>query len=77
MISKQSGVAEVLKHARQADFWDVDLMAQHIVTLLNDADEYQRAVDASLKDHENCTWEAAAERIFEAYETRLDLTSTA
>ena len=73
VISKQSGVAEVLTRALQADYWDVDLMAQHIVTLLTDEDEYQRAVDASLEDQKNCTWEAAADRIVEAYESHLEL----
>ncbi|MGK0185800.1 MAG: glycogen(starch) synthase [Verrucomicrobiales bacterium] len=73
VISKQSGVAEVLTRSLQADYWDIDLMAKHIVTLLNDDDEYQRVVDASLEDQRNCTWEVAAERIVEAYETRLGI----
>lgn len=73
VISKQSGVAEVLTRALQADYWDTDLMARHIVTLLTDDEEYQRAVDASLEDQKNCTWEAAAERIVEAYEAHLEL----
>ncbi|WP_193214737.1 glycosyltransferase, partial [Luteolibacter marinus] len=36
VISKQSGVAEVLKGALKADFWDVDVMAQHIIDLIED-----------------------------------------
>jgi len=35
IISKQSGVAEVLKHAIKIDFWDVDAMADSIFALLH------------------------------------------
>lgn len=35
IISKQSGVAEVLKHALKVDFWDIDAMADAIYGLLN------------------------------------------
>jgi len=33
VISKQSGVAEILKHALKVDFWDVDAMADSIYGL--------------------------------------------
>jgi glycosyltransferase involved in cell wall biosynthesis len=35
IISKQSGVAEVLKHAVKVDFWDIDAMADAIYGILN------------------------------------------
>lgn len=35
IISKQSGVAEVLRHAIKNDFWDIDAMADSIYGLLN------------------------------------------
>jgi len=35
IISKQSGVAEVLNHAIKIDFWDVDAMADAIYGILN------------------------------------------
>jgi glycogen(starch) synthase len=34
IISKQSGVSEVLRHALKVDFWDVDEMANKIVAVL-------------------------------------------
>ena len=34
IISKQSGVAEVLTHALKVDFWDVDEMANQILSAL-------------------------------------------
>lgn len=34
LISKQSGVSEILKHALKVDFWDVDEMANKIIAVL-------------------------------------------
>ncbi len=71
VISKQSGVAEVLTHARMADYWDVDLMASHINELLTDPAAHAAAVEASLEDQRNCTWDAAAGRIVDLYRAEL------
>ena len=35
IISKQSGVAEILTHAMKTDFWDIDAMADAIYGILN------------------------------------------
>ena len=35
IISKQSGVAEILTHAVKTDFWDIDAMAEAIYGILN------------------------------------------
>lgn len=35
IISKQSGVAEILTHAVKTDFWDIDAMADAIYAILN------------------------------------------
>lgn len=73
VISKQSGVAEVMTHARKADFWDVDLMAKHITELLTDPEAREEAIRYSLQDQANCTWEAASDRIIELYQSQLGL----
>jgi glycosyltransferase involved in cell wall biosynthesis len=48
IISKQSGVAEVLAHALQVDFWDIEEMANKIVAVLKYA-----ALKSTLRDHGN------------------------
>ena len=73
VISKQSGVAEVMTHARHADFWDVNLMAEHINELLTDPKAREEAIQHSLEDQKNCTWEAATERIIELYRDQLGI----
>ncbi|TXG77782.1 glycosyltransferase family 1 protein [Patescibacteria group bacterium] len=54
LISKQSGVAEVLKNALKVDFWDVDKMAEYISAVSsNDAlrDELRDSAKRELLSH--------------------------
>jgi glycogen(starch) synthase len=67
VISKQSGVAEVLKGALKADFWDVELMAKHITDLLTDAELCQKVVQQARLDIEPATWGAAAAKVMKVY----------
>jgi hypothetical protein len=67
VISKQSGVAEVLKGALKADFWDVDLMAKHIIDLLTDDELRAHVVEQAALDMAAATWDAAAETVVEIY----------
>jgi len=68
VISKQSGVAEVLKAALKADYWDVDLMASHIVSLLTDDSLRDSVIRQARLDIAAATWDAAAERIVTLYQ---------
>ncbi|GAB1406072.1 MAG: glycosyltransferase family 4 protein [Lentimicrobiaceae bacterium] len=71
VISKQSGVAEILQHALKVDFWDIDAMADAIYALLN----YKSlpAMFAKYGAHEvdNLKWENAARHIKKVYEEVL------
>lgn len=72
VISKQSGVAEVLKHALKIDFWDVDAMADSIYGLCH----YDALADM-FKEHgktevESLKWEDAARKVKEVYENVLN-----
>lgn len=71
VISKQSGVAEVLHGALQADFWDIELMAEHIVNLIEDEELKDRVVKAGFEDLEKLTWDAAAIKIVDIFNTHL------
>ncbi|NNM28704.1 MAG: glycosyltransferase family 4 protein, partial [Akkermansiaceae bacterium] len=57
VISRQSGVSEVLKGALKADFWDTDLMAKYIVDLLTDDQLRERVLDQGSKDVAAATWD--------------------
>jgi glycogen(starch) synthase len=67
VISKQSGVAEVLKGALTADFWDVDLMAKHINDLLTDDELNAKVVQQAKRDIAASTWDAAAKKVLDIY----------
>ena len=48
IISKQSGVAEVLTHALKVDFWDINEMANKIIAVLRHPPLAQHAAPARL-----------------------------
>ena len=72
VISRQSGVSEVLKHALKADFWDIDALADQIYGLLN-----YDALSTSFKKYgkqevNNLKWENAAAKVKEVYQSVLN-----
>jgi glycosyltransferase involved in cell wall biosynthesis len=71
VISKQSGVAEILVHALKVDFWDVEGMADAIYGLLH----YKSLTSVFRKfgkqEVENLKWEDAALKVKNVYESVL------
>lgn len=68
IISKQSGVSEILKHAIKVDFWDVDAMADAIYGLLQ-YDGLNTMFRKYGKDEvDSLKWENAAVHVAEVYE---------
>src|SRR5690606_20104487 len=69
VISKQSGAAEVLRGALKADYWDVDLMAEHITSLLKDKRLVNKVVKLGHEDLKDLSWDHSAGKIYEAFKT--------
>ena len=69
VISKQSGAAEVLNGALKADYWDVDLMAAHITSLLESKRLVNKVVKQGYKDLESLSWDHSAGKILTAFNT--------
>jgi glycogen synthase len=67
VISKQSGVSEVLKGALTFDCWDVNKAASQILQLLNDSVLKRKVVKDASRDLVNITWNNAARKIMDAY----------
>lgn len=67
VISKQAGVGELLRGALVADYWDTDLMADHIVNLLRDEALRAQVVASAREDIKAATWEAAADKVVAIY----------
>ncbi|HTX88761.1 MAG TPA: glycosyltransferase family 4 protein, partial [Bacteroidales bacterium] len=67
VISKQSGVAEVLKHALKVDFWDIDALADAIYGLLH-YDALRKMFDKYGKSEvDNLKWDNAAFEVQKVY----------
>lgn len=71
LISKQSGVSEVLSHALKADFWDTDDIADKILSAIT-----HDALGKTLRSHASLqliliNWDTAAEKCNEIYKRVL------
>jgi len=67
ILSKSSGVAEVLPHAPQVDFWDVDGMVDKMASVLNDPGLSRRIVEDCRSEMQRITWDRAAEELESVY----------
>jgi glycosyltransferase involved in cell wall biosynthesis len=67
IVSKTSGVSEVLSSAVRVDFWDVDQMVDTIQKLLDDGDHHARVTNNQLNELQDITWNKAATRVQEIY----------
>ena len=67
VISKQSGVSEVLSGALKFDFWDINQAAEYILSLLDNSTLHSQVVDDASKDLKNISWDIAANRVMEGY----------
>ncbi len=72
IISKQSGVAEILRHALKVDFWDVDAMADCIYGLLNYEALAKYFIRFGQEEVNSLKWENAAREVVNVYRTVLD-----
>ncbi|MFA5182644.1 MAG: glycosyltransferase family 4 protein [Syntrophales bacterium] len=67
IISRQSGVSEVLKHALKVDFWDVDELANKMIAVLKYPPLAGELVERAREELKNLRWEKAAQEILEVY----------
>ena len=69
IISKQSGVSEILKHAIKLDFWDIDAIADAIYGLLHYDALSQMFINHGKVEVENLKWENAGVKVKQVYES--------
>jgi glycosyltransferase involved in cell wall biosynthesis len=72
IISKQSGVAEILTHAVKTDFWDIDAMADAIYAILN----YPALANMFIKNGKEevirLKWDNSARHVQDIYSRVID-----
>jgi glycosyltransferase involved in cell wall biosynthesis len=73
IISKQSGVAEVLQHAIKLDFWDVDAMADAIYGILNYPALTKMFMHYGGQEVDSLKWDKAALKVKRVYEKAMSV----
>lgn len=71
VISKQSGVSEILNYAIKIDFWDIDEMANAIYGLLHYEGISNMFKKFGKTEVDNLKWENAALKIIDIYKTLI------
>ena len=67
IISKQSGVAEILTHAVKVDFWDIDAMADAIHGILTYPALSKMFIEKGREEVDSFKWENSARHVQEVY----------
>jgi glycosyltransferase involved in cell wall biosynthesis len=68
LISKQSGVSEVMRNCLKVDFWDIDEMANQIVAVTRSQDLHDELLKNADEEYKKLSWSNVSDRIFELYE---------
>ena len=68
IVSKQSGVSEIISNCIKVDFWDVDAIAEAIVRVLEDGRDRARLQENGRAEVRRITWSGAAARIERVYD---------
>lgn len=71
VLSKQSGVREVLDHAFQVDFWDTEKMADCVLTILREKPLALQLRSEASRAVTHLTWQHQAEVVRSIYENLL------
>lgn len=73
IISKQSGISEILDHSFKVDFWDIDEMAHKILALL----KYDILNNVMSKNAQSCmedfSWDKTGRQVYNLYKKVLNL----
>jgi glycogen synthase len=73
IISKQSGVSEILKHAIKIDFWDIDKMANAIYAILNYPALTNMISENGRNEANNLRWEESAKQVYHIYHEVINI----
>ncbi|MEK7460299.1 MAG: glycosyltransferase family 4 protein [Patescibacteria group bacterium] len=71
LISKQSGVSEVLVHALKTDFWDTDDMANKILSVVSHRSLKDTLWGNSREELKKISWDVASKKCVDYYEDIL------
>ncbi len=67
LISRQSGVSEVLSHCLKVDFWDINEMAEKILAVLEYPELEQALIENGGREVERFSWQNPARKCIKIY----------
>jgi len=71
LISKQSGVSEVVHNCLKVDYWDIDEMANKITAVVRSPELQNELWRKGYEDYERLTWDQAGAKVNALYEQQL------
>lgn len=73
LISKQSGVSEVIRNCLKVDYWDIDEMANQIASVLLHSSLAEELHRNAAREYEALSWNHAADKLWDIYEQHVSL----
>src|SRR3989338_3754396 len=67
IVSKQSGVSEVINHCLKVDFWDVNELSSKIISLLRYRQLHEALKDNAYFEVKKFSWDVPAQKCIEVY----------
>lgn len=67
IVSKTSGVSEVMPGSLSVDFWDIDKMSDAVIRLINQPIQAKKVISSQSDSLLNTNWERSADKIREVY----------
>jgi glycogen(starch) synthase len=71
LVSKQSGVSEILKNCLKVDFWDINEMANKITSVMQNDSLRDVLLQNSRREYEQLSWNSASDKIMSLYKDHL------
>lgn len=72
IISKQSGCSEVLGHVLKVDFWDINEMANKIISILKYPVLHKQLKEKGKLEVENLTWDKSIDKMINIYDELIN-----
>jgi len=67
LVSKQSGISEVLRNCLKVDFWDIDEMANLIAGVMQNDSLRNELWQNSFRELNQLSWDQASEKVIDVY----------
>ena len=76
LVSKQSGVSEILSNCLKVDYWDIDEMANQITSVMQNDPLRDELLRNSYLEYQQMSWGGVSEKIANVYRSHHKLGAT-